>query len=154
MTTLTEEQGKALALTYHKAFTAGFAANNHAETMKDIYASSVEFDWSDGFKGTKTPEEIFERMATTWGLMVSDIVWDISTMVVDTTNGKVLMGGNNVINIDGKLGKAHIVHAPFVQTIGVDENGKVNSVVGVWNNAEPSMLEALGKVSEALKAGA
>jgi hypothetical protein len=59
-----------------------------------------------------------------------------------------------VINIDGKLGKAHIVHNPMAQTIGFDENGKVNSVVGVWNNAHPPMLEALGKVSEALKAGA
>ena len=36
--------------------------------------------------------------------------------------------------------------------LGFDEDGKCSSWTAHWDNADPVMLEALGKVSEALKA--
>ena len=106
--TLSHGSGKSLAEAFHAAFKAGFPNNAHADSMKDLLSSSVEVDWSDGFKGTKTPADIFDQLGKGWGLMVSSFLWDPSVLI-DTTNGKVVMMGQLVINIDGKLGKAHYV---------------------------------------------
>jgi hypothetical protein len=150
---LTSEQGQALADSFHAAFKAGFPANNHAATMKDVLASSVEIDWSDGFKGTKTQTEIFDSFCKSWGLMVSDFMWD-PKVLVDTTNAKVVMMGTNVINVDGKMGKAHIVQSSMSFILGFDDAGKCSSWTAIWDNEFPPMLEALGKVAAALQVDA
>lgn len=151
MTTITQDQGKELAQTILSAFRAGFPTNNHRVTMKDLFSSSVECDWSDGFKGTKTPDEIFDQFSKTWGLMVSDFMFHPNMIVVDTTNGKVVMMGPNVINIDGKMGKANLVTNPLCFVLTFDGNGKCASWTGYWDNEDATMVKALGAVSKAMK---
>jgi hypothetical protein len=147
---LSHDNGKLLAEAFHAGFKAGFPNNDHADSMKDLLSSSVVVDWSDGFRGTKTPTEIFDHLGKSWGMMVSSILWDPS-LIIDTTNGKVVMMGQLVVNIDGKLDKAHCVMHPLCFVLGFDEDGKCSSWTGYWDNANPDMLDALGKVMEALK---
>ena len=150
MATLTQDQGKELAQTFHAALTAGFSTNNHRVTMKDLFSSFVEVDWSDGFKGTKTPDEIFDRFSKTWGAMVSDIMYH-PDFIVDTTNGKVVMMGHNVLNIDGRMGKANLVTTPTCFVVTYDGNGKCVSWTGYWDNEDAEMVKALGAASKAMK---
>ena len=107
-------------------------------------------DWSDGFKGTKTPDEIFDHVSKSWGLMVSDFMFH-PDFIVDTTNGKVVMMGPNVLNIDGKMGKAHLITTPTCFVVTFDGNGKCVSWAGYWDNEDAAMVKALGAVSKAMK---
>ncbi|KAL7511688.1 hypothetical protein ACHAXN_011229 [Cyclotella atomus] len=149
--TITHEQAKELGDKFYSAFAAGFSSNSHAKTMRGLLASKVDMDWSDGLKGTKTPTEIFDQFSTTWGMMVSDIMFD-HTVITDTTNERVSLFGMNTHNIDGKMDKAHLVQNRLCFVLGFDDDGKCSSWRAYWENAHPQMLNAIGHVTEAMKA--
>jgi hypothetical protein len=74
------------------------------------------------------------------------------TMIVDTTNSKVIMNGEMTINIDGGFHEAHLVQNPVSFVLSLDENRKVVSWSAHWNNEDPKMLQALHKVGAKLAA--
>ena len=151
MTDFTIETGEAEAAKFHAAFAAGFAANNHAETLAGMFSEKVDVEWSDGFAGEKTPSECFEQFAKSWGFMVSNFLWSPDT-IVDTSNRKIIMFGRLIINIDGKLGVAHLIDNKLSFVLKYDDAGKICTWTGYWDNTYAPMLEALGKVSAALEA--
>ena len=149
--TITIETGEAEAAKFHAAFAAGFAANNHAETLAGMLAEKVDVEWSDGFVGEKTPSEIFEQFGKSWGFMVSNFLWSPDT-IVDTSNDKIIMYGRLIINIDGKLGSPNLIDNKLSFVLKYDSAGKICQWTGYWDNTYAPMLEALGKVSAALEA--
>ena len=148
--TITIETGEAEAAKFHAAFAAGFAANNHAETLAGMLAEKVDVEWSDGFVGEKTPSEIFEQFGRSWGFMVSNFLWSPDT-IVDTSNDKIIMYGRLIINIDGKLGSPNLIDNKLSFVLKYDSAGKICQWTGYWDNTYAPMLEALGKVSAALE---
>ena len=151
MTDFTIETGETEAAKFHAAFAAGFAANNHAETMAGMFAETIDVEWSDGFAGEKTPGEVFEQFAKSWGFMVSNFLWSPDT-IVDTSNDKIVMFGRLIINIDGKLGSPNLIDTKLSFVLKYDSAGKICQWTGYWDNTYAPMLEALGKVSAALEA--
>ena len=151
MTDFTIETGESEAAKFHAAFAAGFAANNHAETMAGMFAEKIDVEWSDGFAGDKTPSEVFEQFAKSWGFMVSNFLWSPDT-IVDTSNDKIIMFGRLIINIDGKLGSPNLIDNKLSFVLKYDSAGKICQWNGYWDNTYAPMLEALGKVSAALEA--
>mmetsp|Transcript_7529 Transcript_7529/g.30510 ORF Transcript_7529/g.30510 Transcript_7529/m.30510 type:complete len:153 (+) Transcript_7529:55-513(+) len=150
MTDFTIETGETEAAKFHAAFAAGFAANNHAETMAGMFTDKIDVEWSDGFAGEKTPGEVFEQFAKSWGFMVSNFLWSPDT-IVDTSNNKIIMSGRLIINIDGKLGSPNLIDNKLCFVLKYDA-GKICQWTGYWDNTYAPMLEALGKVSAALEA--
>jgi len=151
MATFTVATGEAAANKFHEAFAAGFARNNHAETMAGLCADKVAVDWSDGCSGDKTPAEIFAQFASSWGFMVSNFLYK-PDVLVDTTNSKVIMSGRLIINIDGKLGSPNLIDNKIAFVLKYDGAGKICEWIGYWDQGYAPMLEALGKVSKALEA--
>ena len=149
--TITQEQGKKFATDLMDAFAKGFKENNHLETTDGLVADKLTWDWSDIGKGEGSKEEIMGIMAKSWGFMVDSFLFSGPTVVVDTTNDKVVITGNLVINITGGLkDQNNPVLNPICFIVGLDEEGKMNHWGGHWDNAEPKMLAALGKVMTAL----
>ena len=151
--TITHEQGKKFAADIMAAFADGFKANNHLETTSGLVADTISWDWSDGLKGEGPKEEVFDHMKNTWGFMVDSFILISPTVVVDTTNDKVVVTGSLVINITGGLkDQNNPVLNPVCFIFKLDDTGKLCSWDGYWDNAAPNMLAAMGKVTEALKA--
>jgi len=148
---ITVAEGEACGINFVDAFIGSFAANNHSATMENVFAEHVTWDWSDGFKGEGPPSSVFEQFAKTWGFMVSTALIR-PTMIVDTTNSKVIMNGEMTINIDGGFHEAHLVQNPVSFVLSLDENRKVVSWSAYWNNEDPKMLQALHKVGAKLAA--
>ena len=97
---ITIPEGEAFAAKFVEAFKAGFAENNHKDTMKDIFAEKCVFDWSDGFKSEST-EAMFEQFSKSWGFMVGSVSTEPSVLV-DTTNSKIILFDDSfTINITG-----------------------------------------------------
>jgi hypothetical protein len=93
--------------------------------------------------------EVFQK---TWGFMVSSAKLCTPHVLVDTTNSKVIIMSDLVINIDGGLpGQAHLVQNKICFNFTL-EGGKACTWDCYWNNEEPTMLAALSEVSAALKA--
>ena len=88
---------------------AGFPKNNHKETVGDMFADNVSWDWSDGTKGEGHKDQLFDIFSKTWGFMVSSFVPTNPFYVVDTENGIITITTPLVINIDGGLPEAHLV---------------------------------------------
>ena len=88
---------------------AGFAKNNHKETVGDMFADNMSWDWSDGTKGEGHKDQMFEIFSKTWGFMVSSFVPTNPFYVVDAENGVITITTSLVINIDGGLPEAHLV---------------------------------------------
>lgn len=147
---LSAAAGEAYGAKFAAAFQAGFAANNHAETMKDFFGKKCVTDWSDGFKVTET-SAIFENFAKTWGFMVGDAdgQWEI---LADPGNKKIVMFATKwVVNITGGFADEEnkVAHRmSFILTL--DDDSKVANWTAIWDNAYPPMLEALKKVGARL----
>jgi len=92
---------------------------------------------------------VYEHMAKSWGFMVSTACL-FPKVLVDTTNSKIIITGELVINIDGGLPQSHLVpnQICFILTLN---GGQVTNWEAYWNNADPVMLQALATVSTALK---
>ena len=116
-----------------------------------MFAEKIDVEWSDGFAGEKTPGEVFEQFAKSWGFMVSNFLWSPDT-IVDTSNNKIIMSGRLIINIDGKLGSPNLIDNKLSFVLKYDSAGKICQWTGYWDNTYAPMLEALGKVSAALEA--
>ncbi|MDB0053636.1 hypothetical protein N9F40_01230 [bacterium] len=83
---------------------------------------------------------MFEQFAKSWGFMVSNFMLK-TVYVIGTTRGKISISGELIINIDGKLGKAHLIDNNIAFVLTVVE-GKVTSWDGLWDNEYAPMLEA------------
>ena len=60
----TVSEGEAWANESLQAFSAGFAKNNHSETMRKFYSSGkISWEWSDGTKGEGTFDDHMALMA-------------------------------------------------------------------------------------------
>ena len=148
---ITVAEGEEYASKFVEAFKGGFPANNHAATMAGLFADTVTIDWSDGFKSDGPSAAIFERFSSTWGAMVSTMCY-APDVLVDTTNSKILITGQAVINVDGGFPEANLVQNKLGHLLTLDESGKVSSWVGLWDNKYPPMLAALAKVMEKMTA--
>ena len=67
-------EGKEFVATFVKQFSAGFAANNHTETMKGLFAPKMSWSWSDDTRGEGTPDDILGIFSKSWGAMVDNFV--------------------------------------------------------------------------------
>jgi len=59
--------------------------------------------------------------------MVSNFLWSPDT-IVDTSNRKIIMFGRLIINIDGKLGVAHLIDNKLSFVLKYDDAGKICTV--------------------------
>ena len=151
--TLTQEQGKQWAKDFFAAFQAGFANNTHAETLKPFLADTMSWDWSDGFVGTNEPSsKVTEQFAQTWGFMVEKVIADPIVLVSTTDDRIEMFSPNFVIQITGGLSdQSHVVGQPVSFSMTV-KDGKATNWVGLWDQGDEAMNEALGKVTQALEA--
>lgn len=147
---ITVTEGNTWGAKFIEAFKGGFPENNHATTMAGLFADKTAWDWSDGFKGEGSPDEIFTQFQKTWGFMVAEMKWT-PNMFVDTTNSKIIFYGNLVINITGGLPESNLVENPICFILTLDQ-GKCVKWEALWDNEEPTLLKALSSVSEKLKA--
>ena len=150
---ITADEGKKFAADFMTAFQAGFAGNNHGETMKDLVADEGTWNWSDGTKseGKEKMQKIFDTFATTWGFMVDSFNQTNPIVTVDTDNSKIVIAANAFINITGGLPESNIVGNNVVFLLTLDDAKKVCVYDGYWDNKDPAMLAALGKVSAKLE---
>ena len=74
------------------------------------------------------------------------------TVVVDTTNSKVVIAGTLIINITGGVaGETNLVKNPITFILKVDDKEQVTRWEAYWDNENAEMLAALGKVSALMK---
>ena len=150
--TLTREQGKQWAKDFFAAFQAGFAHNTHPETLKPFLAETMSWDWSDGFVGTNEPSsKVTEHFAQTWGFMVEKVIADPIVLVSTTDDRIEMFSPKAVIQINGGLPQSHVVGQPVSFSMTV-KDGKATNWVGLWDQGDEAMNEALGKVTQALEA--
>jgi len=150
--TLTREQGKRWAKDFFAAFQAGFANNTHGETLTPFLADTMSWDWSDGFVGTNEPSsKVTEQLAQTWGFMVEKVIADPIVLVSTTDDRIEMFSPNFVIQINGGLPQSHVVGQPVSFSMTV-KDGKATNWVGLWDQGDAAMNDALGKVSAALEA--
>ena len=111
---ITAAAGDAFAHKFAKQFAAGFAGNNHAVTMEGLLAPKLSWDWSDATVGEGAPADIMDIFSKSWGMMVDNFVLIDPTVVVDTTNSKVVIAGSLIINITGGVaGETNLVKNPI-----------------------------------------
>ena len=93
--------------------------------------------------------DIFSK---SWGMMVDNFVLIDPTVVVDTTNSKVVIAGTLIINITGGVaGETNLVKNPITFILTVDDKEQVTRWEAYWDNENAEMLAALGKVSALMK---
>lgn len=85
--------------------------------------------------------------------MVSEFIPGNTITVVDPDNQTIVVTAPLTINIDGGLGKPHMVQNNISFNLGL-ENGKIKRWDGQWNNQNAEMNAALKEVTEALQANA
>ena len=88
---ITVKDGEAFAERFAKAHNDGYENNNHSQTMKDLFAKEVTWQWSDGFSGSGDPKQITDQLGATWGFMCSKFVYNPFFTLVDTTNSVIVM---------------------------------------------------------------
>lgn len=147
-------EGTTFGQEFMKDFKAGFPTNCHREKCAKYFDAEVDVDWSDGFKGKKTHDDLFGQFEKTWGMMVSAFVIE-PQWLIDTTNNKLCCFGTPTLCIDGKLEtEKNLVSNPISFTLTLNADKKIVSWVGLWDNDYAPMNAALGKVAEKLKAKA
>ena len=149
---ITAAAGDAFAHKFAKQFAAGFAGNNHAVTMEGLLAPKLSWDWSDATVGEGAPADIMDIFSKSWGMMVDNFVLIDPTVVVDTTNSKVVIAGTLIINITGGVaGETNLVRNPITFILTVDDKEQVTRWEAYWDNENADMLAALGKVTALMK---
>lgn len=144
--------GQAYAAAAMAAFAAGFAKNNHLETMAPYIADKVAWNWTDR-SGEGAKEDVLGPFAESWGLMVDSFVLPSPTVVVDTDHSVITVAGELVINVTGGLAtENNAVHNDIAMVFTLDEKKKATKWEILWDNNNPAMNAALAKVTAKLGA--
>ena len=134
---ITAAAGDAFAHKFAKQFAAGFAGNNHAVTMEGLLAPKLSWDWSDATVGEGAPADIMDIFSKSWGMMVDNFVLIDPTVVVDTTNSKVVIAGTLIINITGGVaGETNLVRNPITFILKVDDKEQDDALGGLLGQRE------------------
>ena len=150
---LTSEEGKAYAAKYLAGLDAGFARNNHAETLDGLFADELAWDWSDGTRGEGGLDEILAVISGTWGMMADSMLAIDPLVVVDTDHSVVSILGSFVMNITGGLdGETNLVRDETQFILHLNEDGKCVRWLAIWDNNDPALNAALGAVMSKLAA--
>ena len=145
---------------FHEGFITGFKKNNHAETLKEV-CSTGEFNivWSDKAQdqlSAPTFEAVAAHFAATWGMMLSEIVWDPSIIVEPTEqadadgSGKVTLIGKNTITLCPCNDKGEPLSKDLETNTVVNnlcfelqfQDGTCTQWGATWNNGEEAMVKA------------
>ena len=144
---ITADAGDAFAHKFAKQFAAGFAGNNHAVTMEGLLAPKLSWDWSDATVGEGAPADIMDIFSKSWGMMVDNFVLIDPTVVVDTTNSKVVIAGSLIINITGGVaGETNLVKsalaASFIIFALFALASRATSTSRRWRHVSPHRRDA------------
>ena len=150
--TITKEEGEKWAKDFFAAFQLGFAGNNHGITLKPFLAEKMSWDWSDGFSGTDEPSPtLTDKFAQTWGFMVEKVIAHPIVLVSTTDDRIEMFSPTFVIQINGGLPVSYPVGQPVSFTMTV-KDGKATNWVGLWDQGDAEMNDAIAKVTAALEA--
>ena len=150
-TPITVEEGKAYAEKMMTGFAAGFSKNDHAETVGNLVAETLEWDWSDGTKGTGSKATLFDIFSKSWGFLCDTFIQINPHIVVDTDYSVITVAGPVVVNLTGGLpDESNIVRNDIEMVFHLNQDKKCVKWVGIWNNQHPDILAAVGKVMSKL----
>lgn len=150
---ITHAEGVAHADKVMKAFAAGFAKNNHAETTAGLFAKELAWDWSDGTKGEGTLSEIMGIMSKSWGFMVDSFFPLNRVVVVDTDRSIIFITCSLIINITGGLEtENNPVANQCTFVLYLDDGGfmgwskKITKWEGYWDQKNPGFVDVFGRI--------
>ena len=112
----------------------------------------MSWDWSDGFSGTDEPSStLTDKFAQTCGFMVEKVIAHPIVLVSTTDDRIEMFSPTFVIQINGGLPVSYPVGQPVSFTMTV-KDGKATNWVGLWDQGDAEMNDAIAKVTAALEA--
>lgn len=147
MTIITNAEGNALANEFLASFFAGYKANNHEETFQHLLADKLSWKWSDGTEGQGTSTDVVNVLKNGWLAICSDGTYSKPTVVVDTEQGRIVIGHQCICNISGRLpDECNLIRNTLIHVLMVNSDKKVIEWRCIFDNNHEETAEAAAKI--------